>query len=580
MEAPISQHSPSIIFQYSPLNSKSREIRLLSVLHGARSDRIQCRINHVSLDDDPKFEALSYTWGNKFQDVYPVFLNNLELPISRTLWEALLHLRSEKEDRILWIDALCINQVDELEKGFQIQKMRDIYQAAARVLIWLGESWDDSDLAMELVTKIPSIDLDNIPFDITDEGTRRPWDALLALVRRSWWTRCWVLQEVAMASSEPLVGCGNVWLPWSTFILASDLMIRSTSSWVIQTLPLTYSILSNARGEKGSIQSIDMLLTVAYRFEATNPRDKVYSLLGLARDEDRAAIQPNYLKSVKEIYIEVVRYILPKNINILCFNVNSPRHGLPSWVPDWSLSEQRWPLWMPSRYRASGKFPAIIALSSDPSLLKICGVMLDKIRYFDSRSRIDSSLPQELDSPETEVLDNIEATLQQAIKENHSCKFKSLDPRLSDALWRTLVTDRSLIGRPDEVGDKSPPVTYGNMFEVFRGRMPVPENFMPNLALEERKAKYTHDFVGSMQLGDQRFFVTAGGRIGLGPHQMQKNDKVVVLFGVDMPFIFRDMGKHYRMIGPAYVHGQMNGEGVNFKSKNELRQRTKTFNVK
>ncbi len=73
-----------------------------------------------------------------------------------------------------------------------------------------------------------------------------------------------------------------------------------------------------------------------------------------------------------------------------------------------------------------------------------------------------------------------------------------------------------------------------------------------------------------MQLGDQRVFVTRNGRIGLGPHQRQRDDMVVLFFGADMPFVLRSTGALYRLMRPADVHGVMNGEGLNFGPKQNL----------
>ncbi|KAH6675423.1 heterokaryon incompatibility, partial [Halenospora varia] len=105
------------------------------------------------------FEALSCAWGDQSRGIQTILLNNFRFPISPNLWDALHHLRSEEVGRVLWVGAICINQLDSVEKGSQIQKKGDIYQAASRVVIWLGKPGFDSDLAMDLVANMASVNL-------------------------------------------------------------------------------------------------------------------------------------------------------------------------------------------------------------------------------------------------------------------------------------------------------------------------------------------------------------------------------------------------------------------------------------
>ena len=110
------------------------EIRLLSLLPGKSSDDITCRLM-PSFAETASFEALSYTWGDPRSGTRTIMLNEIRSPVTLNLSNALGHLRSEIVGRVLWIDALCIDQTNNEEKGVQIQKMQEIYQAAIRVLI-------------------------------------------------------------------------------------------------------------------------------------------------------------------------------------------------------------------------------------------------------------------------------------------------------------------------------------------------------------------------------------------------------------------------------------------------------------
>ncbi|MCJ1315428.1 hypothetical protein MMC15_000747 [Xylographa vitiligo] len=554
---------PTMMFQYSPLNPQTHDFRLITLLPGGRDDPIKCRVTKACFRDSPRYEALSYAWGEP-AGLLTIDVDGLQFPVFSNLQIALAHLRSDVVGRVLWIDAICIEQLNDKEKSNQIQKMREIYRGATRVLVWLGPAAEDSDLAMNLIPKISTIVLDDIPFHIEDEEKRKAWDALLRLFRRPWWTRCWVIQEIAAATSDPLVGCGKIWLNWSQLALAADLMTRSVSERVLQTLPSTFTMLQMVRNNKE--YRIQTLLEGSVAFAATEVQDMVYSLLGLVTEDDRSAIQPDYSKSVRQVYTEVANHLLKNDINVLCFYTNSSFHDLPSWVPDWSRFGAPWPLWMPGVYRAGSTQRTKIDFVGDGCTLEVKGIIMDHVQHVDTKSRITLSSSPDTDSTVEEVVDNIEALLDEAMKQLPSSKRKLLDPERSDALWRTLVTNRVLLGRAHTLGSKIAPKIFGKMFEVFRNRSSVPASFQPKMPLQQRKQEYIKIFVQSMQLGDHRFFVTANGRIGIGPHTLRKDDVVAIILGADMPFVFRARGEIYQLIGCSYVHGVMNGELLNHKA--------------
>ncbi|KAK3339775.1 heterokaryon incompatibility protein-domain-containing protein [Lasiosphaeria hispida] len=100
----------------------------------------QSRVAHA-------YDALSYTWGSVADSNPTIFVNGHERAVTANLCAALWHLRDPSGERTLWIDALCINQQNNQEKGQQVQSMAKIYAKASRVIVWLGEPTVDSDLA-------------------------------------------------------------------------------------------------------------------------------------------------------------------------------------------------------------------------------------------------------------------------------------------------------------------------------------------------------------------------------------------------------------------------------------------------
>jgi hypothetical protein len=142
--------------QYAPLDPSKTEIRLIELLPRAPncSPQIEplprCNLIHVSLDDKPNYAALSYTWEDP-RDTQMIMVGHSSVPVTRNLYSALEHLRYDKTVRVIWIDALCINQSDDEEKSWQVQLMREIYQRATYVCIWLGPADNTSDEIMDFL---------------------------------------------------------------------------------------------------------------------------------------------------------------------------------------------------------------------------------------------------------------------------------------------------------------------------------------------------------------------------------------------------------------------------------------------
>jgi hypothetical protein len=177
-------------YDYSSFALGPDSIRLLRLMpHGNDRSRIQCELFGYTLQDSGKgshlYEALSYTWGGSDKRC-SISIGRQNLPVTENLYKALLHLQDRSLERILWIDALCIDQENLEERGQQVQLMSKIYSKAARVLIWLGETAHKSDKALETIRIIAE---DNSTNSLNDTATQQ---AVLALLERSWFQRIWV----------------------------------------------------------------------------------------------------------------------------------------------------------------------------------------------------------------------------------------------------------------------------------------------------------------------------------------------------------------------------------------------------
>ena len=133
---------------YHPLDSTKREIRLVTLKAGAEPDQLACQLMSVSLNGSTSYYALSYVWGDP-NDRESIFLNGHAFEVTHNLAIALRYLRNPRDDRVFWIDAICIDQRNLDERSAQVRIMKDIYQSAEKVVSWLGERDDSSEAAQE-----------------------------------------------------------------------------------------------------------------------------------------------------------------------------------------------------------------------------------------------------------------------------------------------------------------------------------------------------------------------------------------------------------------------------------------------
>lgn len=136
---------PTGLYQDLPLTLDDK-IRLVNLHPGEPDTEIQITLEVVYTDSKPAYEALSYTWGSSSKGHVITSNGKYKVPVTNNLFQALNGLRYRHQKRTLWVDALCINQNNALEKGEQVRKMGRIYEEAPRVIIWLGQSIAPSNI--------------------------------------------------------------------------------------------------------------------------------------------------------------------------------------------------------------------------------------------------------------------------------------------------------------------------------------------------------------------------------------------------------------------------------------------------
>lgn len=338
-------------YNYHPIDPNTNTIRLLRLFQGRRyyNDELICgelfeaEIPH---DRDDTYEALSYTWGDPTR-TKTITINDQKVAVTTNLYDALLHLRDPEKDRILWVDALCINQQDAFERTHQVAKMSVIYQKAWAVVIWLGKTTRDIELLLEATKALdkivrrrprPSSNAEHLKAWI-DEGRRFISDkrainpdfyeirqrALKELLSRFWFRRVWVVQEAAYAKTA-YIQCSWISVPTRVFcimphLLETDMDARSQALLEVLPGPLRQSSWWNDTRDLG---------TVLQKFsscESTDPRDQIFALLGLSSDcaKDGRVFLPKYELNTLECIQQTVFFLAFREIPV------SDLFSLPDW---------------------------------------------------------------------------------------------------------------------------------------------------------------------------------------------------------------------------------------------------------
>lgn len=128
--------------------TSERSIRLIRLFSGKQTDPVRCELFEVCLDDSPKCEALSYTWGSQVPDDL-VLCEGRSLGVMRNCVAALRHLRYARKTRLLWVDAICIDQSQIPERNNQVKLMMKIYSNAKLAVVWVGEGSEETDVVFE-----------------------------------------------------------------------------------------------------------------------------------------------------------------------------------------------------------------------------------------------------------------------------------------------------------------------------------------------------------------------------------------------------------------------------------------------
>lgn len=313
-------------YQYAPLDLHE-EIRLLVLdASGVRETvfgkAIECSLVHVRLANKPAYRALSYRWGET-TDVRQLLVNGQTMWVRENLWFALWYILAhdrarasqtwKSTTRCLWVDAVCINQNDIGERNHQVGIMSQIYSKAEEVAVWLGRGEELTDLAIETLQGLGKPE----EWVSLQQDTQGRWRALKGLFELEYFSRMWIVQEVVLARCLTIY-CGSKSVDWSKLnylrehLRSVNLASRNElSNWTFiegMNKNLAMELDRNRKAWEGRNTHLVQLLEACQFCNCSDPRDKVYSLLGFASDCQNNELLADYSKTLFLVYNDVISF--------------------------------------------------------------------------------------------------------------------------------------------------------------------------------------------------------------------------------------------------------------------------------
>ncbi|KAM0428469.1 hypothetical protein ACHAPT_006829 [Fusarium lateritium] len=576
--------------KYLPLHGKS-SIRLMELLPStSRTAPLSIRLIHSDITYQPHYEALSYVWGDVSESKY-IYENGQAVSITPNLHSALTRLRYSSHIRVLWVDALCINQETLSERNQQVGIMGDIYKSARQVVVWLGEAADDSHLVFAFLNGHGS----------RGQGPRlhRAWDAL---VTRPWFFRTWVIQEVALSRKATIV-CGEDSAPWRRIDSVSGGKSRGTSalstfldsSFWGRVSGYPHSKFDGDHHLSGSnvdhplsgfdadnhvrrLQKLkagsDPMSIMRYSrvCQTSEVKDRVYGILGLF---EPGFIIVDYDLPMEEIFRRFTEALirLTGNLRVLRHSSVGPdSKSLPSWVPDYTDTKTVGILPQGHGKYSSGSKRALTEEVLPGLAFRDGGALVIKGKIIDTIQALGPSLSAETSyAPGTEAFVQVMVAWESLVVTLIPRWQQSLASSVTKAFAFTLTATYQNQGNFDiDVGftqwyrhcgtgilEAADPAMVLRDYEFYEWWVGVGQD--GDAKTPEDISYCLRRFANCMDLAcyGRRFFTTERGSMGLAGPRARAGDHIVFLPGGDQPFVLRrrDDRTGWTMANDCYLYG-------------------------
>jgi hypothetical protein len=603
-------------YKYRPLPGIDY-IRTLTLLPGDKDTVPRCHISAVPFDQiEDTYEALSYCWGDPNNKV-DIICNERRLAVTTNLYDALQAFRNEQKPRVLWADAMCINQTDNVEKSYQVRSMDRIYKKARAVPVWLGkdneEIADDCfKLVRETVEQLaPQLEyLEKYGITgvnwylspavmICEDGVR--WAKMKTLIDLPWFSRVWVVQEVALAKTCSLrwgnheldiadlveLCCWSETRPdiktkagdWGSGMLmnlfdAFYATYGNSNTWTTSKRLLRYQMeLGRANIDKICLSG---LLRSSGTINATDPRDHIYAFLGhpLASTSSGLIIEPDYRKPLVNVYTDAAFSLLQHPREgpwILTSVAHATSHDVkgqvfPSWVPRWDHNTAARVRLLATGYAwyAAGGSDLAPSRMDEYKVLTIPAIAFDTVTWVSQPFRIEN-MDFDIDKWED--------------------RYRSTRLSFIDNLWQELLTMWD--GSQDELehifsvtlvreypGNKrgiGP--SHRSKFLAYRHALQkaLDENHYSPFDDNEYTG-YAEKYLFCTKTAYNRSLVlTKADRMGMVPRFTKPGDMCFVIPGVAVPLILRPKGNgRFNLVGDSYIYGAMKGEVITAATEGKI----------
>ena len=579
-------------FEYTPLNPERKEIRLLTFEDdtdaGIPDDTkpLRCTVNIVSPFDTPKvsYNAISYCWGEN-PPLERIILNGKEAMVPVSAIRALrtvCHPVHGRRNLPVWIDAVCINQTnDDEEKNHQVAMMGDVYANASETLVWLGEEDSTTEASFQAVNAILQSLSDGKVTDETPLLSTSVWTDALKWFDSTWFCRLWPVQEVVRAT------CATCWrgrfsIDWEAVGILDPVLRKSRAT----SYDLSFNLLQAgmiADIKRWDDVSLDELLLCCADLKTSDPRDKIYAVLGILDLTEWPSdlvelMKPDYTLSVKDVYtratIAAIRstgrlsILESAQINDPGLRFRSPEardgdyYDVPSWVRRYDLPMNR--TMFPVTPIASGCAGIMKhGFAIDPqteTTLHVRGVILEEVHSINPS--VHKFMFDEFKTPGG------------ASKFMHC--FRTLFELARDVEGASLLEHVKQIAptcawiraseRPSTEQTENIVAGFAAFMLTFKdywiGSSDTLESCLMEIGCKQGNAqRYANDM---WRASSERHLVKISTRrYGMAPLYTKPGDVICILFGCEAPLILRpkgndhegNSGEFWEIIGDVYVHG-------------------------
>ncbi|KAF2446575.1 HET-domain-containing protein [Karstenula rhodostoma CBS 690.94] len=567
------------------------------------TDLFECTIQVVSLGKLPQYETISYVWGS-VTDQVPILVSGHRIEISRSLSGALRQLQLPDRDRLLWVDQICINQQNLEEKADQVQLMSIIYTKCSRCIAWMGEVRDDmladADAAVQLIQYMAAASRAQDPhaeplpptfpdvFGAAVEALKN-----IGPDENAWWMRIWTVQEAALPE--------HVALQWGPFEISWSTLQQAREAWVFNRpqplsdmidqyfagMQILRNLMTHVTWLNLARHRFDDLFEMIHRYrlrQATNPRDKIYGLLGLC-EHGRLPVSEicDYGIPIPQVFSTLTQELVLDAKGLRPLTV-SPRQqpsestpNIASWALDLAFTSPKhspdvyYLMHGYDEYRADEGLGPIDLKAIETEIgqrrLTLTGVHVDVIVQTQNgflTDKVSDTWPVSTTEP---LLHDWYAAAVGCPFSNHDLAgsaSRELYPESTynraEAFAKLVLGDVVRDGA-QQPGRKANDNDVYDVWEIMRGKATCVEN-------DTRNTIYG-------MMANQNMFVTETGLMGQGHMETEVGDQVWIFRGGKVPFVVRppkvEGEDGYTFVGQCYVQGVMRGE---MASRSGLVQKT------